>query len=161
MRVPVWQLLGGKVRERVKVYGWIGGDHPSEVVSAAEARKAQGFTAVKMNATGEETCNVPTIMVLISDRRCNIMDRLARAPTRYSRTCQAGQVSSNLRLPRSRNQRNMFRSVGLDVGVLLAIVRCLYPVVADIFGGFGLRAGVSFAGWSEIRHAGFLNGRGR
>jgi len=51
LRVPVWQLLGGKVRERVKVYGWIGGDHPSEVISAAEARKAQGFTAVKMNGT--------------------------------------------------------------------------------------------------------------
>lgn len=52
--VPVWQLLGGKVRERIKVYGWIGGDHPSEVVKAAEARKAQGFTAVKMNGTGED-----------------------------------------------------------------------------------------------------------
>ncbi|KIK68798.1 hypothetical protein GYMLUDRAFT_36293 [Collybiopsis luxurians FD-317 M1] len=51
LKVPVWQLLGGKVRERIKVYGWIGGDHPSEVVSAAEARKAQGFTAVKMNGT--------------------------------------------------------------------------------------------------------------
>ncbi|KAJ3742538.1 enolase C-terminal domain-like protein [Lentinula detonsa] len=49
--VPVWQLLGGKVRDRIKVYGWIGGDHPSAVVSAAEARKAQGFTAVKMNGT--------------------------------------------------------------------------------------------------------------
>ncbi|KAJ4473134.1 enolase C-terminal domain-like protein [Lentinula aciculospora] len=49
--VPVWQLLGGKVRNRVKVYGWIGGDHPSAVVSAAVARKAQGFTAVKMNGT--------------------------------------------------------------------------------------------------------------
>ncbi|ESK88605.1 mandelate racemase muconate lactonizing enzyme family protein [Moniliophthora roreri MCA 2997] len=49
--VPVWQLLGGKVRDRIKVYGWIGGDHPSDVVSAALARKEQGFTAVKMNGT--------------------------------------------------------------------------------------------------------------
>ncbi|KAL0576391.1 hypothetical protein V5O48_005580 [Marasmius crinis-equi] len=49
--VPVWQLLGGKVRDRVRVYGWIGGDHPSDVVSAALARKEQGFTAVKMNGT--------------------------------------------------------------------------------------------------------------
>ncbi|KAJ3783344.1 enolase C-terminal domain-like protein [Lentinula aff. detonsa] len=39
--VPIWQLLGGKIR----------GNHPSAVVSAAEARKAQGFTAVKMNGT--------------------------------------------------------------------------------------------------------------
>lgn len=49
--VPVWQLLGGKVRDRVPVYGWIGGDRPDHVVAAAKARKAQGFTAVKMNGT--------------------------------------------------------------------------------------------------------------
>jgi len=49
----VWQLLGGKVRDRVRVYGWVGGDHPSAVCEAARERKEQGFTAVKMNATGE------------------------------------------------------------------------------------------------------------
>ncbi|EKM77413.1 hypothetical protein AGABI1DRAFT_122149 [Agaricus bisporus var. burnettii JB137-S8] len=49
--VPIWQLLGGKVRERVKVYGWIGGDKPSDVVLAAQHRKEQGFLAVKMNGT--------------------------------------------------------------------------------------------------------------
>ncbi|KAE9404936.1 enolase C-terminal domain-like protein [Gymnopus androsaceus JB14] len=49
--VPVWQVLGGKVRERVNVYGSIRGDHPSEMVSAAEVRKAQGFTVVKMKGT--------------------------------------------------------------------------------------------------------------
>lgn len=49
--VPVWLLLGGKVRDRVRVYGWVGGDSPSEVVSAAKVRLDQGFTAVKMNGT--------------------------------------------------------------------------------------------------------------
>lgn len=49
--VPVWQLLGGAVRERCEVYGWIGGDRPSDVIEQALARKAQGFTKVKMNAT--------------------------------------------------------------------------------------------------------------
>lgn len=49
--VPVWQLLGGKVRDRLKVYGWIGGDKPSAVIEGAQARKEQGFTAVKMNGT--------------------------------------------------------------------------------------------------------------
>lgn len=51
--VPVWQLLGGKVRDRVRVYGWIGGDNPSEVTAAALRRLGQGFTAVKMNGTGQ------------------------------------------------------------------------------------------------------------
>lgn len=50
--VPIWQLLGGKVRDRCKVYGWIGGDKPNDVVNGAKARKDQGFTAVKMNGTG-------------------------------------------------------------------------------------------------------------
>jgi galactonate dehydratase len=50
--VPVWQLLGGRVRNRIPVYAWIGGDTPSEVLDAAQLRLAQGFQAVKMNATG-------------------------------------------------------------------------------------------------------------
>src|SRR5689334_390645 len=49
--VPVWQLLGGRVRDRIPVYAWIGGDSPSEVVEATRGRLAQGFRAVKMNGT--------------------------------------------------------------------------------------------------------------
>lgn len=51
LNVPVWHLLGGQVREKVAVYAWIGGDRPSDIESAAKARLAQGFKAVKMNAT--------------------------------------------------------------------------------------------------------------
>jgi galactonate dehydratase len=50
---PVYQLLGGKARERMKVYSWIGGDRPAEVGEAARKMKEQGFLAVKMNATEE------------------------------------------------------------------------------------------------------------
>lgn len=49
--VPVWQLLGGQVRERVDVYAWIGGDRPADVAAAAAQRKQQGFRAIKMNGT--------------------------------------------------------------------------------------------------------------
>ncbi|MDQ0380360.1 galactonate dehydratase [Amycolatopsis thermophila] len=49
---PVHQLLGGAVRDEVRVYGWIGGDEPSEVADAAAAQVAAGLTAVKMNASG-------------------------------------------------------------------------------------------------------------
>lgn len=51
--LPVWQMLGGKVRDRVRSYAWIGGDRPHEIAEAAQVRKSQGFTAVKMNATAE------------------------------------------------------------------------------------------------------------
>ncbi|KAM0749383.1 putative mandelate racemase/muconate lactonizing enzyme [Meredithblackwellia eburnea MCA 4105] len=49
--VPVWQLLGGRVRDRVDVYGWVGGDSPKDVYEQAKVRKEQGFKALKMNAT--------------------------------------------------------------------------------------------------------------
>ena len=51
--VPVWRLLGGQVRERIEVYAWIGGDDPAAVAEGARARKAQGFRALKMNATAQ------------------------------------------------------------------------------------------------------------
>ncbi|PSK40033.1 L-galactonate dehydratase [Elsinoe australis] len=49
--VPIWELLGGKVRDKVQVYAWIGGDRPADVETAAKARIAQGLKCVKMNAT--------------------------------------------------------------------------------------------------------------
>jgi galactonate dehydratase len=51
--VPVSELLGGRVRDRIKVYSWIGGDRPSETAAAAKAAVDRGFTAIKMNGTEE------------------------------------------------------------------------------------------------------------
>ena len=51
--LPVWEMLGGKVREHIRAYAWIGGDRPDDVAEAAAARAAQGFGAIKMNATAE------------------------------------------------------------------------------------------------------------
>lgn len=51
--LSVHDFLGGAVRERVKLYAWIGGDRPSGVAEDARQRIAQGFTMVKMNATEE------------------------------------------------------------------------------------------------------------
>ena len=51
--LPVAELLGGHVRERIRVYSWIGGDRPADVAKAARDAADRGFTAVKMNGTGE------------------------------------------------------------------------------------------------------------
>jgi galactonate dehydratase len=51
--LPAWEMLGGKVREHIRAYAWIGGDRPDDIASAAAARRAQGFSAIKMNATAE------------------------------------------------------------------------------------------------------------
>ena len=52
-QAPIYQLMGGKCRDRMKVYSWIGGDRPSDVARAAKERQEAGFTAIKMNATEE------------------------------------------------------------------------------------------------------------
>lgn len=53
LNTPVYNLLGGQCRQKIKVYSWIGGDRPSDVAAAAKQRKDAGFQAVKMNATEE------------------------------------------------------------------------------------------------------------
>ncbi|CAN5910524.1 galactonate dehydratase [soil metagenome] len=51
--VPVHELLGGQLRDRIRVYSWIGGDRPSDTAAMAAECGARGFSAVKMNATEE------------------------------------------------------------------------------------------------------------
>lgn len=50
---PAFELLGGRARDRIRVYQWIGGDRPSDVGTAAAEKVEAGFTALKMNATEE------------------------------------------------------------------------------------------------------------
>ncbi len=51
--VPVHDLLGGRARDRVRVYNWIGGDRPDDVAAGVRQQLADGYTAAKMNATEE------------------------------------------------------------------------------------------------------------
>ena len=53
LNVPVYELLGGVVRDRIQVYCWIGGDRPSEPAKAAVEKHSQGYQAIKMNGTPE------------------------------------------------------------------------------------------------------------
>ncbi len=52
-QTPVYELMGGRCRDKMKVYSWIGGDRPADVGNAAKEKKDAGFSAVKMNATEE------------------------------------------------------------------------------------------------------------
>ncbi|MBD2847256.1 galactonate dehydratase [Paenibacillus sp. IB182496] len=53
LSVPVYELLGGAVRDRMKVYAWIGGDKPADTAIAARQQVEAGYTALKMNGTAE------------------------------------------------------------------------------------------------------------
>lgn len=70
--LPAWEMLGGRVRERVRAYAWIGGDRPDHIAGAARARKDQGFSAVKMNATAQ-------IDQLIAPRLDDVVERVQAA----------------------------------------------------------------------------------
>ena len=53
--VPIYQLFGGNVRDKMRVYCWIGGEMndttPEQVADQAEQKFKEGYTAIKMNAT--------------------------------------------------------------------------------------------------------------
>jgi len=51
--VPVYQLLGGLVRDRMKTYRWVGGDRPADLVEQVHRYRALGFDTFKFNGTEE------------------------------------------------------------------------------------------------------------
>jgi galactonate dehydratase len=47
--VPVHELLGGPVRDKVRMYTWVHGRDNAQLVDEAQAKVAKGFTALKLN----------------------------------------------------------------------------------------------------------------
>ncbi len=50
---PVYELLGGLVRDRMKTYRWVGGDRPSDIIDQMRGYRALGFDTFKFNGTEE------------------------------------------------------------------------------------------------------------
>jgi galactonate dehydratase len=66
---PVYELLGGRARDRLRVYQWIGGDDPSDVAEQAREKVDAGFTALKMNGTpAVESLDSPATVDAAADR---------------------------------------------------------------------------------------------
>ncbi len=103
---PVHALLGGPVRDRVRVYAWVGGDEPVEVADGVAAQVAAGMTAVKMNASGR-LAPVPT---------CADLDAIVR------------------RLAAAREVLGPERDVALDLHgrATFAAARLILPAVAEL-----------------------------
>lgn len=51
--VPVYQLLGGLVRDKIKAYSWVGGDRPSDVIAGINKLREIGFDTFKLNGCEE------------------------------------------------------------------------------------------------------------
>lgn len=50
---PIYDLLGGKCRDKLRVYSWVGGDRPNDLERGVKTLWESGCTAVKMNGTEE------------------------------------------------------------------------------------------------------------
>ena len=50
---PVYELLGGLVRDRMKMYSWVGGDRPADVIDGIKKLQAIGFNTFKLNGCEE------------------------------------------------------------------------------------------------------------
>ncbi len=48
-QAPVWELLGGKCRDRIRLHLLMGGETPEEIAANARAAAAEGFTAIKFD----------------------------------------------------------------------------------------------------------------
>jgi galactonate dehydratase len=60
--VPVYELLGGPVREKVRVYKWIGETTRENLPQQARARVSEGLTAMKFCPTPNEPSRYPRIV---------------------------------------------------------------------------------------------------
>lgn len=52
MNRPVYDLLGGPVRDKMKAYCWVGGDDPSEEVDQMQSLRGKGWDTFKLNGCG-------------------------------------------------------------------------------------------------------------
>lgn len=50
---PVYELLGGLVRDRMKMYSWVGGDRPADVIAGIRKLQEIGFNTFKLNGCEE------------------------------------------------------------------------------------------------------------
>lgn len=68
--VPVYDLMGGKVRDKVKLYanGWFNGSRPVELARDAKATVAKGYKALKLYPFGGPQAITPERMQLGVDR---------------------------------------------------------------------------------------------
>lgn len=62
--LPVWKLLGGSVRRRIRVYTGIGGVTPAECAERARQAVEAGFRAVKMVVTPHPARHIDTPKVI-------------------------------------------------------------------------------------------------
>ncbi|GLC90356.1 galactonate dehydratase [Lysinibacillus piscis] len=50
---PIYELMGGACRTKIRTYSWVGGDRPDDLIQSTQKVVDIGFDTVKMNASEE------------------------------------------------------------------------------------------------------------
>src|SRR5882672_8195011 len=50
---PIYELLGGRCRDKMLTYTWVGGDRPADVIADIKRLREGGFDTFKMNGSEE------------------------------------------------------------------------------------------------------------
>ncbi|MER5739641.1 galactonate dehydratase [Streptomyces sp. NPDC002262] len=75
--VPVYELLGGPVRDKVRIYSWIHGDEPEELADAARRAVEAGFDAVKFNGSDRlRPLDTPAQVKRLASRTAAVRDAI-------------------------------------------------------------------------------------
>ncbi|MFL6673077.1 MAG: galactonate dehydratase [Massilia sp.] len=81
---PVYELLGGLVRDRMKMYSWVGGDRPADIIEGIGHLVHAGFDTFKMNGTEEMG------MIDSAARIDAAVERVAQIRTAFGNTIEFG-----------------------------------------------------------------------
>jgi galactonate dehydratase len=73
---PIWRLLGGTVRDRIRVYAGIGGPEPAQYADNARATVEAGYTAVKMMPFPDPVryVDTPAVVAKVVSRIASVRD---------------------------------------------------------------------------------------
>jgi galactonate dehydratase len=66
---PIWELLGGKVRDRIRLHLLMGGQDPQSILEAARHAAAEGFTAIKFDPVpaGYQDLSTAALVAAVTD----------------------------------------------------------------------------------------------
>lgn len=75
---PVYELLGGRARDHVEVYQWIGGEAAEDISDAAQTAIEQGYRTLKMEAvTRARRADSPAMIRSARERVAAVRDAVA------------------------------------------------------------------------------------